>query len=102
MENLAKDNIPATTSTHDSALNKQELRHIYDNVVSPHLFEAWYADLDPWNRGMIFASHFKNYLSSIGFNKWDEINRMMPGLEMEKVDEVPKAFPNLREEADQS
>jgi regulator of sigma D len=51
---------------------------------------------------MIFASHLKNYLSSIGFNKLEEIDRMMPGLEMEKVDEVPKVFPHLREEAETS
>jgi hypothetical protein len=51
---------------------------------------------------MIFASHFKKYLSSIGFNKWDEINRMMPELQMEKVDEIPKVFPHLREDANPS
>jgi hypothetical protein len=74
------DNIPATTSDHDCAINKEELRHIYDTVIFPNLyhFEAWYANLDPWNRGMIFASHFKNYLSSIGFNKWHKINQILP------------------------
>jgi regulator of sigma D len=51
---------------------------------------------------MIFASNFKKYLSSIEFNKWDEINRMMPGLQMEKVDEIPKVFPHLREDANPS
>jgi hypothetical protein len=71
MDNISKGTIPATTSSHDRALNREEIRHIYDTVVSPHLFEAWYADLDPWDRDMIFASHLKNYLSSIGFNKWD-------------------------------
>jgi Ca2+-binding EF-hand superfamily protein len=76
------------------------MRHIYDSVISPHLFESWYATLDPWNRGMIFASHLKNYLSSIGFNNLDEINRMVPDLQLEKVDEAPKLFDHLREEAD--
>jgi hypothetical protein len=78
MENKAYDTVPATTSDNDRSLNKQELRRIYDTVVSPGLFEAWYANLDPWNRGMIFASHFKNYLSSIGFKNWKEINQMLP------------------------
>ena len=58
MDNTPYGTVPASTSDEDRALSKQELRHIY-----PHLFEAWYADLDPWNRGMIFASHFKKYLS---------------------------------------
>ena len=102
MENLALDFVPASTSSHDCAINKLELRHIYDTIVSPHLFEAWYADLDPWNRGMIFASNLKKYLSSIGFNKWHEINQILPDVKMEKVDEVPKVFPHLREDANPS
>ena len=37
---------------------------------------------------MIYASHFKYYLSKIGFNSWDKINQMVPDLQMEKVERV--------------
>jgi hypothetical protein len=32
-------------------------------------FDAWYAQLDPWNRTIIYASQLKKYLFSVGFNK---------------------------------
>ena len=73
------------------------MRQIYDTVVSPHLFEAWYADLDPLNRGVISASHFKKYLSSIGFNSWDKINEMLPALQMERVDEVVDDYVKIKD-----
>ena len=59
MESIACGTVPARTS-HDCALSKQELRHIHDKIDSPHPFDDWYANLDPWNRGMIFASHLKH------------------------------------------
>ena len=87
--------IPARTSPQDFALNKQEIRRIYDIVDPPEPFEEWYAELDPWNRGSMFASHLKNYLCSKGFTKWDEIDRLAQDLNMKDVDEVPKVFPEL-------
>jgi hypothetical protein len=73
------------------------MRQIYDTIVSPHLFEAWFEDLDPLNRGMIYASHFKKYLSSIGFNSWDKINQIVPDLHMDKVDEVFDDFVKIKD-----
>jgi hypothetical protein len=37
-------------------------------------FDAWYAQLDPWNRTIIYASQLKKYLLSVGYNKWGDIN----------------------------
>jgi hypothetical protein len=72
--------VTVTTSPNDCVLNKQEIRQIYETFISPHTFDTWYANLDPWNRGIVFASQLKKYLLSIGFNKWEEIVRRIPGL----------------------
>jgi len=91
MESISLGTVTANPSPHDCALNKQETKQIFEKFISTHHFDAWYAELDPWNRGIVFASHLKKYLP-IGFNKWDDIDRMMPGLKMEMVemvDEVP-------------
>jgi hypothetical protein len=79
---------------YDCALGKEELRPIYNNLFAPHLthiskpdwgFDTWYAQLDPWNRTIIYASHLKKYLISLGFNKWGDISLMLPGLQMDVV-----------------
>ena len=65
---LAADTAEASPS--DCALNKQEIRHIYEILMSTDRddFDAWYANLDPWNRGIVFASQLKKQLSLDGFN----------------------------------
>ena len=48
-------------------------------------FDAWYVQLDPWNRTIIYASQLKKYLLSVGYNKWGDISLMLPGLKMDQV-----------------
>jgi hypothetical protein len=62
-------------------------------------FDAWYAQLDPWNRAIIYASQLKKYLISVGYNKWSEISLMLPGLKMELVVSTPKLSQLPRQDA---
>jgi hypothetical protein len=40
---------------------------------------------------MIYASTLKKYLvESVGYNKWGDINLLLPGLDMKKVAETRK------------
>ena len=79
---------------YDCSLGKEELRPAYNTLLAPYLaqmskpdlgFDAWYAQLDPWNRTIIYASQLKIYLSSVGYNKWGDISLMLPGLKMDQV-----------------
>jgi hypothetical protein len=62
-------------------------------------FDAWYAQLDPWNRTIIFASQLKKYLLSVGYNKWGDISLMLPGLKMEQVFSTAKLSQLPRQDA---
>jgi hypothetical protein len=53
-------------------------------------FDAWYSKLDKWNRTMVYASQLKNYLKDVGYDKFDDIDRILPGLCMNRVDDTPK------------
>jgi hypothetical protein len=64
--------------------------HLTENTKPDWGFDVWYAKLDPWNRTMIYASQLKKYLDKVGYNKWGDINRMLPGLRMDIVVETPK------------
>ena len=50
---------------YDCSLSKEELRPVYNNLFAPYLaqmsrpdlgFDVWYAQLDPWNRTITYAS----------------------------------------------
>jgi hypothetical protein len=84
---------------YDCALGKEELKAVFDTLVAPHLtkmstpgldFDTWYATLDKWNRTMIYASELKKYLISVGYNKWGDINLMLPGLDMKEIEKTRK------------
>jgi hypothetical protein len=62
-------------------------------------FDSWYTQLDPWNRTIIYASQLKKYLLSVGYNKWDDISLMFPGLKMEQVISTPKLSQLPRKDA---
>jgi hypothetical protein len=56
---------------YDCALGKEELRRVYITLLEPHLkqnnkndidFDAWYSQLEKWNRTMVYASQLKKYL----------------------------------------
>jgi hypothetical protein len=83
----------------DFFLTKHELKPLYDNLIIQYLmqigqpelgFEAWYAQLDRWDRRIIQASHLKEYLIGLNYTSWEEISMLIPGLELEKVAESPK------------
>jgi hypothetical protein len=89
----------AQSTGYDCALGKEELKPLYNTLIAPHLtqttqpdwgFDAWYVTLDKWNRTMIYASQLKKYLLSVGYNKWGDINRMLPGLRLDVVVETHK------------
>jgi hypothetical protein len=89
----------AQLTGYDCALGKEELKPVYDTFIASHLtqtnqpdwgFDAWYSTLDKWNRTMIYASKLKEYLLSVGYNKWSDINPMLPGLRMDLVVDTPK------------
>jgi hypothetical protein len=62
-------------------------------------FDSWYTQLDPWNRTIIYASQLKKYLLSVGYNKWDDISLMFPGLKIEQVVSTPKLSQLPRQDA---
>jgi hypothetical protein len=65
--------------------------HLIQNGKPCLDFNVWYATLDKWDRTMIYASQLKKYLLvDVSYNKWGDINRMLPGLLMDKVTETPK------------
>ena len=83
----------------DCFLAKHELKPLYDTLIIQHLmqigqpqggFEAWYAQLDSWDRRIIQASHLKEFLIGLNYTSWDEITKLIPGLELEKVTDSPK------------
>ena len=68
---------------YDCALSKEESKLVYNALIVPHLtqirkpewgFDGWYAQLDSWDRTMIYASKLKKYLLSVGYNNWVDIN----------------------------
>ena len=86
-------------SVTDCVLGKHELKPLYETLIVPHLkhssqpvwgFDAWFAQLDSWNRGIIRASQLKEYLIGFNYTKWGEISKLIPGLEMDKVTESIK------------
>ena len=51
--------------SYDCSLSKEELRPVYNTLLAPYLaemsrpdlgFDAWYAQLDPWNRTITYTS----------------------------------------------
>ena len=96
---LANALAQSQSSGYDCALGKEELRPVYEALIAQNIlqktipdlgFNGWYATLDPWNRTMIYASQLKKYLLSVSYNKWGDINRMLPGLRIDIVVETPK------------
>ena len=68
---------PAQSYGYDCALCKEELRPVYNTLVTQNLiqnnksgldFDSWYAILDTWNRTIIYASQLKNYLINVGYS----------------------------------
>jgi hypothetical protein len=52
-------------------------------MIVPHLnhtsqpesgFDAWFAQLDSWGRGIIYASQLKEYLIGFNYASWGEIS----------------------------
>ena len=93
---------------YDCSLSKEELRPFYNTLLAPHLaqmskpdlgFDDWYAQLDPWNRTIIYASQLKKYLLSVGYNKWGDISLMLPSLKMEQVFSTAKLSQLPRQDA---
>ena len=87
----------------DFFLSKHELKPLFETLIIQHLmktsqtrcdFEAWYAQLDIWDRRIIQSSQLKEYLISIHFIYWDEISNLIPGLEMGNV--IDSSKPNRR------
>ena len=83
-----------TTQDSDCVISKHELRPLYETLIVSHpthfskpvsSFDAWYAQFDSWNRGIIYASQLKKYLIGFNYTKWGEISKLIPGLEMDKV-----------------
>ena len=88
-----------TAPDSDFFLAKHELKPLFDTLIIKHLmqtsqpeldFEAWYAQLDSWDRRIIQASQLKDYLTRINYTKWGEISNIIPCLDMGKVTESPK------------
>ena len=58
-------NMQTQSLGYDCALGKEELRPFYNTLFAPYLtqnsqpdwgFDSFYAQLDPWDRTMIYAS----------------------------------------------
>ena len=73
----------ATSQGVDCVLGKHELRPLYETMIVPHLnhtsqpesgFDAWFAQLDSWGRGIIYASQLKEYLIGFNYASWGEIS----------------------------
>ena len=93
-----------TAPDSDCFLAKHELKTLFDTLITHHFmqtyqpkcgFEAWYAQLDSWDRRIIQASQLKDYLIRINYTKWNEISKLIPGLEMGKVTESLKLIQGL-------
>ena len=60
--------------------------HLEHKSQPVHGFDDWYhAHLDTWYRRVIHASTLKEYLVGIEYTDWDEVCRLIPGIEMENV-----------------
>jgi hypothetical protein len=87
------------TTVSNCVITKEEVKNLYETLIVSHLanssqpmlaFDAWYKQLDSWDRRIIHASQLKRELVNCNFNDWNKVSKLIPGLKMEEVTETIK------------